>query len=82
MVRRAASSVREDFAETINQVAYHGDRIVLHRRGRDLVALVPMDDFALLEALEDKIDVLGAKKALKERGRNISLKKLKAELGL
>lgn len=82
MVRKAASLARDDFAETINQVAYRGDRIVLHRRGRDLVAMVPMGDLELLEALEDRIDLNAAKKALKERGRNTSLKKIKAELGL
>ena len=82
LVRRAASSVREDFAETINQVAYRGQRIVLHRRGRDVVAIVPMADLELLEAIEDRIDLEAARKSLKARGRNIPLKKIKAELGL
>lgn len=82
MVRRAASSVRGDFAETINQVAYRGHRVVLHRRGRDVVAIVPMADLELLEAIEDRIDLDAARKSLKGRGRNIPLKKIKAELGL
>ena len=82
MVRKAASSVREDFAESINQVAYGGQRIVLHRRGRNLVAMVSMADLELLEAIEDRIDVDAARKALRERGRNIPLARLKSELGL
>ena len=82
MVRIAASEAREDFAETINQVVYRGERIVLHRRGKNLAAIVPIADLELLEALEDSIDVEAARKALKQRGRNIPLKKIKAQLGL
>ena len=82
MVRIAASEAREDFAETINQVVYRGERIVLHRRGKNLAAIVPIADLELLESLEDWIDVEAARKALKERGRNIPLKKIKAQLGL
>jgi len=82
MVRKAASSARDDFAETINQVAYGGQRIVLHRRGRNVVAIVPMADLELLEAMEDRMDLEAARKALKERGRSTPLKKIKAELGL
>ena len=82
MVRIAASEAREDFAETINQVVYRQERVVLHRRGKNLAAIVPIADLELLEALEDWIDVEAARKALKERGRSIPLKKIKAQLGL
>ena len=33
MKRVAASEVRESFAETLNRVAYQGERVVMHRRG-------------------------------------------------
>ena len=82
MVRIAASEAREDFAETINRVVYRGERVVLHRRGKNLAAIVPIADLELLEAIEDSIDVEAARKALKQRGRNIPLKKIKAQLGL
>ena len=84
MVRVATSQARKDFAETINQVVYRGERIVLHRRGKDLAAIVPIADLELVEALEDRLDVDAARKALKEsaKGGNIPLKKIKAELGL
>jgi hypothetical protein len=35
-----------------------------------------------VEALENRLDVDAARKALKERGANIPLKQIKAELGL
>jgi prevent-host-death family protein len=82
MVRVATSQARKDFAETINQVVYRGERIVLHRRGKNLAAIVPIADLELVEALEDRMDVDAARKALKERGTNIPLKQIKKELGL
>src|SRR3990172_300912 len=82
MVRVATSQARKDFAETINQVVYRGERIVLHRRGKDLAAIVPIADLELVEALEDRMDVDAARKALKERGANVPLKQIKKELGL
>jgi hypothetical protein len=35
-----------------------------------------------VEALEDRMDVEAARKALKRRGTNVSLARIKAELGL
>jgi len=57
MTRLACGKVRQGFSETINRVAYGRERIVLHRRGKDLAALIPMEDLALLEELEDRLDV-------------------------
>ena len=82
MVRMTASQARKDLAETLNQVAYRGERVVLHRRGKDLAAIVPLADLELVEALEDRMDVEAARKALKQRGANIPLARIKAELGL
>ena len=81
MPRIAASKARNDFADTINRVAYGGERVVLHRRGKDLVAIISPEDLKLLEAIEDKIDVEAAKKARKEKG-SIPWEKVKKRLTL
>jgi antitoxin Phd len=81
MTRLTASAVREDFSETLNRVAYKGERIVLERRGKDVAALVPVEDLELLEKLEDHMDLEAARKALEEPG-NVSLEELKTELGI
>lgn len=81
MKRLAASAVRESFAETLNRVAYQGERVVMHRRGKPVAALVPLEDLAALEALENQRDLAAARKALREKG-SVPLEKLKAELGL
>ncbi len=86
MTRMAASKARQEFSETLNQVAYKGKRILLHRRGRDVAALVPVEDLALIEKLEDRIDLEDAKKILAKikRGREktIPWKQVKKQLGL
>lgn len=78
--------VRSKLADTINRVAYQGQRVVLRRHGKSMAALVSMDDLALLEKLEEKIDVREAKKALAEMKRNnaqpIPLHQVKKKLGL
>jgi len=83
MTKLPASQVRKDFAEALNKVAYQRERIVLHRRGKDVAALVPMEDLELLEALEDQHDIEAADKALvdpKNRKR-IPWDRAKAKLG-
>ena len=84
MTRLAASQARRDLAETINRVAYQGERIVVHRRGKDVAALVPVEDLELLRELEDRLDLDEARKALAEARRRGTKpwEALKAELGL
>ncbi len=86
MTRLAASKVREDFSDTLNRVAYGGERIVLRRRGRDLAAIVPMEDLALIEKIEDETDVREARRALARMKRGgkkpVPLERLKRDLGL
>jgi prevent-host-death family protein len=81
MTRVAASRARVDFAELLNTVAFRRQRTVVHRHGRDLAALVPMQDLKLLQALEDKLDIEAAHRALAEKG-SVSLAELKESLGL
>jgi prevent-host-death family protein len=82
MTRVPASEARGKFAELVNEVAYRHQRVILHRHGKDVVAMIPVEDLELLEALEDRIDVAAAKKALAEKGPRIAWGKAKAELGL
>jgi prevent-host-death family protein len=86
MTRLAAGKVRQEFAETVNRVAYGRERVILHRRGKDLAALIPFEDLMLLEELEDRLDleegerILGRAKAKREKP--IPWDKAKKKLGL
>lgn len=84
MTRLNVSDVRDDFAEVVNRVAYRGERIVINRRGKDIVAMVPVEDVAMLEALEDRVDIAQARKALAEAKAKgtVHWDDLKSELGL
>ncbi|HSE58169.1 MAG TPA: type II toxin-antitoxin system prevent-host-death family antitoxin [Nitrospiraceae bacterium] len=84
MARTAASKVRQDFSDTLNRVAYGRERVILQRRGKDVAAVVPIDDLRLLEALEDRMDLEDARAALAEANKK-GTKPLRAcmkELGL
>ncbi len=63
-----ASQLRQEISDALNTVAYTGERIAINRHGKRVAVLVPIDDLALLEAMEDRIDLTLAKKALKEKG--------------
>ena len=58
------TEAREGFAELINRVAYAHERVRVVRRGRELAAVVPMEDVELLEALDDELDLAAARAAL------------------
>lgn len=84
MARLNASKLREDLSDTLNKVAFKGERVVLSRSGKDIAAIVSIEDFHLLEDLEDAIDLSLARKALDEaaRGETESWEKVKKDLGV
>jgi len=86
MTRKGTSEVRSDFSGTLDRVAKRRDRIVLQKRGKDVAVLVPMEDLAMLEELEDKLDVLDGLRAEAEAAakgeKPIPWDQAKRELGL
>ena len=83
MVKVEATAARKGFSDLINQVRYHSDRVLIGRRGKDVAALIPVEDLRLLELLEDQIDIAAARKALanpKNKVR-VPLKDVKRRLG-
>lgn len=83
------SEARKDFAETVNQVAYGHERVVVERRGKNLVAIIPYEDLTLLEKLieeaEDRIDIEEARRILSdpaETANAVPLAEVRKKLGL
>ncbi|HEX4055008.1 MAG TPA: type II toxin-antitoxin system prevent-host-death family antitoxin [Tepidisphaeraceae bacterium] len=78
--------IRSTLADTINRVAYQGERVVLERRGKGVAALVSMEDLALLEKLEDEADAKAANRALgrmkRPKDKPIPWERVKSELKL
>ncbi len=84
MAHITTSKVRKDLSDTVNRVAYGGERVVLQRRGKEIAAVVPIEDLKLLEALEDRMDLADARAALAEANKKgaKSLQAILKELGL
>ncbi len=81
MTEIGVADIRANLADVINRVAYGGERIVLQRRGKQVLAVVPMEDLALIEEMENQADVRAALKARKEKGE-VPLARIKARLGM
>ena len=75
------AELRNNLGEAVNRAAYGGERVILTRRGKGVVALVSLDDLATLEALEDQEDLRSALKARKETG-SVPLGTVRARLGM
>lgn len=75
---------RKNFSDLINRVAYGKDRVVLTRRNKPLAAVVPIEDIALIEEIEDREDMKAAQAALREvkRKGTIPWARIKKELNL
>ncbi len=80
MTKLPISEARDNLADLGNRVSLRGERILVERRGRNLFALVPVEDAELLERMEDELDVEAIRKRLKEPAK--SLARVKKELGL
>ena len=81
MTEIGVADIRANLADVINRVAYGGERIVLQRRGKQVLAVVSMEDLELLNALEDRADVKAAKKARKEKG-GVTLEQYRKKRGM
>ncbi len=79
MDRILTSEIRKNLTHVINRVLYRGERIILRRRNKDVAVLISVEDAALLEELEDRIDAEDARKALAE-GEFIPWDEAKKEL--
>ena len=76
------AEARKNLADIVNKVAYNKEPIVLTRRGQDVAALVSMEEFELLQQIEDHIDIEDARQSLAESGDNIAAEDVWKKLGL
>jgi prevent-host-death family protein len=78
------AAARKNFSDLINRVAYGKDRVVLTRRNKPLAAVVPIEDIALIEEIEDREDLKAARAAIRDIRRNgtVPWTRIKKELGL
>jgi prevent-host-death family protein len=74
---------KEKFTDLLNHVAHTKERVVLLRRGKEIAAIVPLEDLSFLETTQDKLDLSEAIDALKDakNSGSVTLEKLKDDIG-
>ena len=86
MRRLNVVELKNSLGDVLNRAEYQGDRIIVHRRGKDAAALISMEDFRLFERLleqaEDRADVAAARAALAESDERIPYAEVRRQLGL
>ena len=75
---------RNEFSDVVNRAAYGKERVILTRRGKQVAAVVPIEDLRLLRELEDRLDLVEARESLEEARKKgtVPWGKVKSELGL
>ena len=80
------STIKTKNPETLDRVVRNRERVMVRRGGKIVAAVVPIEDLAALEKLEDERDAkdfLAAKRQWQRAGKKtVAWDKLKAELGL
>jgi prevent-host-death family protein len=85
MKRLNVVELKNSLGEVLNQAEYQGERIVVHRRGKDSAAIISIADLKLFERLleeEDRIDVEAARAALAESDERISYEEFRRRQGI
>lgn len=66
MSTTSVAEAKSRFSDLLRRAEYGGERIVVHRHGKPVAAIVSTADLEQLEALEEARDVADARTALKE----------------
>lgn len=82
MTSVTAKDLKDHPADVLGRVQYGNERVVVTRYGKEVAAMVPIEDVRLLERLEDLADAEDALKAIAEAEREgtVSLAELVREL--
>jgi prevent-host-death family protein len=73
MEKIGAREARLNFADVLSRCAYGKDRIVVTKNGKDVAAVIPIEDLRALEEIEDAADSRDARRILasKEKSRKL-----------
>jgi prevent-host-death family protein len=84
MTSVTAKQLKESPAEVLGRVQYGHERVAVTRHGKEVAAVVSIEDARLLESLEDVLDVHDALAAIEEAEREgtITLEELRKKLSL
>jgi PHD/YefM family antitoxin component YafN of YafNO toxin-antitoxin module len=69
MIESSETCARDDIQSALDRAAGNKERVKVVCDGREIAAVIPLEDLELLEELEDRLDVLGALDAIAEAKR-------------
>jgi prevent-host-death family protein len=83
MKQITTAEARKHMAELLNRAAYGGERFVVTRHGKDLVAIVPLEEVTLLDRLRTLLSRKDFEAALEEvrESRTRPWSEVRRELG-
>lgn len=84
MIRVNSAEAKRQLGQILARTARTKRRVMVTSRGKDMAAVVPIEDVQLLEEIEDRLDLDEARAALagaKQDG-TVTWKKIKRDLGL
>ncbi len=85
MTESIQTCARDDVQSALDRAAGNKERVRVVSDGREIAAVIPLEDLELLEELEDRLDVLEAREAIAEAEREggaIPWQEFKKQLGL
>jgi len=80
MSKIGSREARDKFSDLLTQAAFGKERIVLTRNGRELAAIVPIEDLQMIEEIEDRIDIAGADRIMARSPKLLDWNSVKAGL--
>lgn len=82
MTSVTAKDLKDHPADVLGRVQYGNERVAVTRYGKEVAAVVPIEDARLLERLDDLFDAKDALKAIEEAEREgtIGLDELREKL--
>ncbi len=84
MIHLSATDARQGFSDLIHRIEYGGERAILQRHGKDVAAIVPIEDVVLLEVLDEQLDIEETRADLRAAFKQgtTSVSQLRSEMGL
>jgi len=69
MIESTETCARDDIQSAVDRAAGNKERVRVVCGGREIAAVIPLEDLELLEELEDRLDLLEALEAIAEAKR-------------
>ncbi|MBF2017126.1 MAG: type II toxin-antitoxin system Phd/YefM family antitoxin [Rivularia sp. T60_A2020_040] len=78
MTTFSATEARANFQSLISRAEYKGERMIIQRHGKPVVAIIGLEDLKKLEAMDDAIDSAKLRHAVEQNDGFTTLEEITA----